>query len=108
MHCGTCTKTRLYQDTQCTLTGSGSLSTPFTVGCGKRQGCPLSVTTLLNLFTTDLDAHPKSNCTLRTGVQVGVSIMGPQPSHPDRVVQTDTQVLCAPALHEQHQCCSLN
>jgi hypothetical protein len=37
----------LYHDTQCIISiikCNGSLSTPFTVGCGVRQGCPLRVT----------------------------------------------------------------
>jgi hypothetical protein len=59
----------LYHDTQCIIKCNGSLSTPFTVGCGVRQGCPLSVT-LFNLFIADLDAHLKSKCTPGTGVQV--------------------------------------
>jgi hypothetical protein len=59
----------LYHNTQCIVKCNGILSAPFTVDCGVRQGCPLSVT-LFNLFIADLDAYLKSKCTPGTGVQV--------------------------------------
>ena len=61
----------LYRSTTCTVKVDGSCSMPFEVGCGLRQGCPLS-TTLFNLFIWDLHQRLCSACP-----DVGVPIRPP-------------------------------
>ncbi len=51
----------LYHNTKCIVKGQYSLSEPFTVLCGVRQGCPLS-TTLFNLFISDLHSYITQRC----------------------------------------------
>ena len=51
----------LYTDTECIVKCDQGTSQPFSVGCGLRQGCPLS-TTLFNLFICDLHKHLVENC----------------------------------------------
>jgi hypothetical protein len=51
----------LYNNTQCIVKGPYSLSEPFSVTCGVRQGCPLS-TTLFNLFISDLHDYITQHC----------------------------------------------
>jgi hypothetical protein len=51
----------LYQATQCIAKCDQGTSQPFTVGCGLRQGCPLS-TTLFNLFIWDLHKRITTEC----------------------------------------------
>jgi hypothetical protein len=51
-------------NTQCIVKGPYSLSEPFSVTCGVRQGCPscpLS-TTLFNLFISDLHDYITQRC----------------------------------------------
>ena len=58
----------LYNNTQCMVKGQFSLSEPFSVLCGVRQGCPLS-TTLFNLFISDMHSYIAQRCT-SMGVRV--------------------------------------
>jgi hypothetical protein len=51
----------LYNNTQCIVKGQYSLSEPFSVTSGVRQGCPLS-TTLFNLFISDLHDYITQRC----------------------------------------------
>ena len=64
----------LYHNTQCLVKGQFSLSEPFSVMCGVRQGCPLS-TTLFNLFISDLHTFITQRC---PGMGVRVRL----PGHP--------------------------
>jgi hypothetical protein len=67
----------LYNNTQCIVKGQYSLSEPFSVTCGVRQGCPLS-TTLFNLFIADLHAYITQRC---PGLGVRVRLPGGTGQH---------------------------
>ena len=57
----------LYAETQCIAKCEKGTHTPFHIGVGLRQGCPLS-TTLFNLYIWDLHQQLKGT---RAGVQLG-------------------------------------
>ena len=61
----------LYTDNQCVVKCGYSYSHPFAVGCGLRQGCPLS-TTLFNLFIHDLPSRIRAECKYQERVGRGV------------------------------------
>ena len=61
----------LYTDNQCIVKCGLSYSHPFAVGCGLRQGCPLS-TTLFNLFIHDLPSRIHAECKYQERVGRGV------------------------------------
>jgi exonuclease III len=67
----------LYTDNQCVVKCGRSYSHPFAVGCGLRQGCPLS-TTLFNLFIHDLPSRIHTECryTERVGRGEREALMG--------------------------------
>ena len=51
----------LYTNNQCIIKCQAGTSMPFSIGCGVRQGCPLS-TTLFNLYIHDLHSRLTSHC----------------------------------------------
>jgi hypothetical protein len=86
----------LYRNTSCTVKVDGRCSLPFEVGCGLRQGCPLS-TTLFNLFIWDLHQRLLACCP-GVGVAISPPVRGKRERPPQMVTDlgyADDISLCA-------------
>ena len=51
----------MYNQLECHVKFSGELSSSFKSHIGTRQGCPLSATTLYNIYTNDLPKILENN-----------------------------------------------